>query len=113
MSKTELDMSKGMTQAELKPCAFCRKGVAHSDQILSTRVRITRMGLNVGAVRRQTGLEMMVGGLAQHMGPDEKMLVEIEPEVTLLVCDQCAVSNLVLQLHEAVGAQRVREGQAS
>ncbi len=102
MSKVELDTAKGMTHREVTPCAFCGKGVGHGNQILCTRVRVTRLAVNIGAVRRQTGLEMMIGALAQHMGPDEKVLVELEPEVTLLVCDACAMDRLVVQLHEAV-----------
>lgn len=102
-------MGNGMRQSELKPCCVCRKGVAHGQQWLSTRVRITRMGVNIGAVQWQAGLEMMLGGcaaLATVMGADEEMLSAMSDEVTVLVCDECARQSTVADLLEA--AERFR-----
>lgn len=89
-----------MRRSELQRCCVCAEGVAHDRQLLSTRVRVTRFGLNLSALRRQSGLEMMLGSpmLAAVMGPDEDLLKELEPEVTLMVCDQCAARTTVAEL---------------
>lgn len=91
-----------MKHRDLKPCCFCRKGVAHSQQILSTRLDVTRMGVNLPAIRRQTGLEMMLGNpmIAAVMGPDEDMLKPLGEPETLLVCDQCAMGRSIAELWE-------------
>lgn len=95
-----IDELKGIKQSELTPCGFCGKGVCHSNQIASARIRYTRLLVNFRAVQRQTGLEMMIGPLATVMGPDEDMLKEIAPERTFLICDDCAMRRYVCELME-------------
>jgi hypothetical protein len=46
------------------------------------------------AVRRQAGLEMMLGGnatLANIMGPDEDIAKPITDKIDLLICETCAM----------------------
>lgn len=92
-----------MKQKALRPCCVCGKGVCHSQQLLSTRLNVTRMCVNIPAVQRQTGLEMMLGGnavIAHAIGPDEDMLVPLGAEADLLICDQCAMFTTVGELWE-------------
>ena len=58
-----------MKQTEIKPCCQCGKGVMHTGLPLFWQLTIQRMQIDVGAVHRQHGLEMMVGNplLAFHL----------------------------------------------
>lgn len=103
---------KGVKQRDIQPCCFCKKGVCNGGQIASTRVRVTRLAVNLKAVQRQTGLEMMIGPLAAHMGPDEDILVAMGPELTLFVCDQCAMDMMIFRLNE-VESDREREARGA
>lgn len=76
----------------------------HSRQITFTRVTIERYVVDVGAVQRQHGLEMMMGGaafLAQTMGPNEDLAKEVGSK-TLFVCDRCGIERkmAVLEMNE-------------
>ncbi len=78
-----------MKQPELKPCAVCGKGLAHGGQISFYKVKIEQMVIDLGAMRRQAGLEMMVGGLAFHMGPQEDIAKPLQ-EKEVLLCMTCS-----------------------
>jgi hypothetical protein len=59
---------------EAATCIICGKPFGHTGLPLFWRVTIQRFGVDMGAVKRQTGLTMMLGGnalLASVMGPDE------------------------------------------
>ena len=82
-----------MKQPEIKPCAKCGKGVMHTGLPLFWRVTIERMAVDVGAARRQHGLEMMLGGnalIAFHMGPQEDIAKPLFDANTVLLCETCA-----------------------
>lgn len=96
-----------MKRNEIQKCCLCNQGVMHSRQITFTKLMIERFVVNLGAVQRQHGLEMMLGGaafIAQTMGPDEDLAEGTGPK-TLLVCDQCGINRSVpvLQLNEIAG----------
>lgn len=77
---------------EIATCAMCGNKIGHTGLPLFWRVRIRRYGLKADALRRQTGLEMMMGGhvaLAQVLGPNEDMAEKIS-EVEITVCENCA-----------------------
>ena len=84
--------SSGLKQKDLTGCVICGKGVAHDQNILFYRVRIERYGLDVRAVQRAVGLELVMGGspLAQVMGPDEDLAIRIA-SYDGLVCQPCAL----------------------
>jgi len=46
-------------------CAQCAKEVGASGLLMFWTVKIERHALNMGAVQRQSGLAMMLGGSAQ------------------------------------------------
>ena len=81
-----------MKQTEIKPCCKCGKGVMHTGLPLFWQLTIQRMQIDVGAVRRQHGLEMMLGSplLAFHMGPQEEMAKPLFESHTVWLCEACA-----------------------
>lgn len=86
-----------MKESELRKhatCSLCRQPILASGLPLFYRVTIERFGVDVGAVQRQHGLGMMLGGaLAMHMGPDEDMAKPIGEPVVLTVCEPCSINN--------------------
>jgi ABC-type uncharacterized transport system permease subunit len=83
-------------QSEIKPCAFCKQGILHSASPLFYRVKVEQMVLDMQAIRRQAGLEMMMGsaaGLAAIMGPNEDMAKSFGDAQNILICNECALSN--------------------
>lgn len=102
-----------MKQREFSPCVVCNKGVAHEGNLCFYRLKIEHMVLNVGAINRQHGLEMMLGGhgaIAQAMGLDED-LARTASDCTVLVCADCACQDQVIAaIHEqAVTAAEKQE----
>jgi hypothetical protein len=81
-----------MKAEDLRPCALCGQGVMHAGVPIFWRVSFRRMGVDIGAVRRSAGLEMVLGSvaLARVMGPDEAIASPLADEHTILVCEQCA-----------------------
>lgn len=59
------------------------------------RVRIERQGIDMAAVRRQTGLAMVLGSaaLAMVLGPDEDLTTPLMEPVTLTVCETCGTQD--------------------
>lgn len=85
-----------MKEKELRACAtcgLCQRKIGNVGLPLFYRVRIERHGIDINAVHRQSGLEMMLGGhvaIAQAMGPDEEMTVPIGEPVEFTVCEDCS-----------------------
>ena len=89
-----------MKEKELRKvvtCSLCGKKAPECGAPLFYRVRIERWGIDLGAVRRQSGLELMFGGtagaavaLAQAMGADEDMAKPVMEPVTITVCETCS-----------------------
>lgn len=84
-----------MREAELRQhatCSLCQKKILSGGLPLFWRVRIERFGVDLAAVRRKTGLEMMLGDarLAMMMGPDEDLAAAMMEPVTITVCEACA-----------------------
>ena len=86
-------MAEGLKQAQLEHCICCSRGMAHAGQVHFYRVKVEQMVLNVRAIERQHGFEMMLGpaaALAQVLGPDEDMAIRMG-EVAGLICADCAM----------------------
>jgi len=84
-----------MKERELRQhatCSLCRQLIGHTGLPLFWTVRIERFGIDLKAIRRQTGLAMMLGSaeLAMAMGPDEDLTQPMMNPVTLTVCETCA-----------------------
>ncbi len=92
-----------MKQNEFKKCALCKRGVMHSGMPIFFRVTVERMGIDLAAVQRQHGLEMMIGPLAAAMGTDDDLAKSIDSERNIIICEECAQENgyYLLRLMEA------------
>lgn len=87
-------MKKGIKQSDIKKCCLCDEGVGKGVDFFI--VSSARYFLDIGAVQRQTGLEMSMGaaaGLAQIMGPDEDIARQIDEQIDQWVCAECAYQN--------------------
>lgn len=92
-----------MKQTELKPCAACGKGVMHAGAPQFYKITIQPHVVNIGAIQRQHGLEMMLGAgaghnqnavatVAFHMGSQEDIAVPFGEPVELLLCQDCGIA---------------------
>lgn len=96
-------VSKAMKEKELREaavCALCRKPFGHTQLPLFFRVKIERWGVRFDAIRRQTGLTLLLGNdarIAAAMGPDEDMANVLE-SVELTICEHCAIGEVNLHV---------------
>ncbi len=85
-----------MKEQELRAhsiCSLCMKKIGATGMPLFYRLTIERFGVKLDAVKRQAGLEMMLGGhvsIAQVVGPDEEMTVRVMDPLVLVVCETCS-----------------------
>lgn len=89
-----------MKQHELcrfSTCALCKRRIGECRSPLFWRVRVERWGIRLDALRRLTGLEMMMGSpaLAAVMGTDEDLAQPMIEPVTFAVCEECALNQRV------------------
>jgi hypothetical protein len=87
-----------MKEKELRAhstCSLCKKKLGETSFPAFYRVSVERFVLDPGAIRRQTGLGMLLGGngfLAQVMGPDEDMAQPLMDKLILVVCEDCSTN---------------------
>lgn len=94
---------EGLKRKDVRPCACCRQGLLEGGKVVATRMRVTRLGADLAAIRRRMGLEMMLNPmLAEAMGPDDELLKAVGREEVLLICDDCALKTTVAELWEKV-----------
>lgn len=85
-----------MKEQELRAhatCSLCRQKIGASGVPLFYRLTIERFGVKLDAVRRQTGLAMLLNGngvIARVMGPDEDMAMPVMDPLVLVVCESCS-----------------------
>jgi hypothetical protein len=94
-----------MKQDEIQSCLCCGKGVMHDGAITFYRVALERMVIDVRAVQRQHGLELVIGSpvIARVMGPDADLAKSLDdPPLVVLICDECAMlkTRPLAALHE-------------
>jgi hypothetical protein len=83
-----------MKQTDIKHCALCGQGVMHDNQLMFWRVRMQHLCVNLPAIERQHGLEMMLGGsaaIAHAMGLQEDLALPVGEELDILICQECSV----------------------
>lgn len=80
-----------MRRKDIKPCVICGKGVMHNGDIAAYQVTVQQHIVDHQAVRRQAGLEMMLGNayLAHVMGPNEELLKPVGEPRPVLMCQPC------------------------
>ena len=88
-----------MKEKELRAhgtCSLCKKKIGECRLPFFYRLTVERFGVKLDAVRRQTGMAMMMGGnayLAQVMGPDEDMTMPLMDKLVLVVCEKCSMES--------------------
>lgn len=86
-----------MKERELRACStcsLCNKKIGETSFPAFYRITIERFGLDAGAIQRQQGLGMLLGGngfLAMHMGANEDMATPLMDKLTLVVCEDCSM----------------------
>lgn len=81
-----------MKQGELKKCSLCKKGIMNGGCPVFYRVEVERLCVDMSAVQRRHGLELMVGSpaLAAVLGPNEDIAKTIDKK-QYVVCQDCAL----------------------
>lgn len=91
--RAEVRRMPGLKGTDLKPCAICGRGVMHARDLTFFHVTIERYMLDLGAVQRAHGLELVIGNpvIANVIGPDEDLAKRIHLQDRVVVCDHCAI----------------------
>lgn len=82
-----------MKQRDFKKCSLCKEGVMKNGGITFYKITMERFIVDLGAIKRQAGLEMTMGSgqLAAAMGPDEDLANIIDEKSDVFVCEDCAI----------------------
>lgn len=92
-----------MKEAELRKhtdCTVCGGKITAAGVPLFYRVTIERFGIDLRAVRRQSGLAQFLGGspqavaIAEAMGPDEDMAQAMMEPTVVTVCETCSMRSV-------------------
>ena len=97
---------RGLKEARLrKKCGICQKGVFNNGAIQVLEVDVTVQLMNPAAIKKQIGLEMMMGDaapLAQVMGLNEDM-TNPAYKLSFLMCQECGCqSHSLMQILENI-----------
>jgi hypothetical protein len=95
-------------------CDNCGRKIGQTMLPILWRVSLVQHGLEAGAIQRQQGLAMMMGGnglMANIMGPDEDM-TQVINEAELMICQECFQGDS-LNLLCAIERSREREEAAA
>lgn len=88
-----------MKERELRQhatCSLCRQKIGACGIPLFYRLTVERFGVQIDAVRRQSGLAMLLGGngvIARAMGTDEEMASPVMEKLVLVVCESCSTES--------------------
>lgn len=85
-------MAGNIKREDIQPCLLCGEGLMHDNAMTFTRVTVERFVVDLSALRRQHGLEMMIGNpfVAHVMGPHEDLAVALGEPVSGLICLNCS-----------------------
>lgn len=92
-----------MKQSEITKCVGCGEGVGHNSDIAFYRVSAQYMVLDMQAVSRAHGMEMVMGGgstgamLQQVMGPNEDLANEVSSH-DVCICLKCAMERTLAEM---------------
>lgn len=90
----ELELKDGVKRTDIQPCARCKKGLGHSNNIEFYRLKMDRHMVDINAVQHIYGMEQMLGGgndaaaIAAVMSPDI-YISKIIQEKELTICARC------------------------
>lgn len=97
---------RGLKEARLREgCAVCGKGIFNNNAIQLLEVDVTVQMVSLEAIKKQTGLEMMMGDaapLAQVMGLNEDM-AKPAYKLSFLMCQECGCKQKsLMQILESI-----------
>lgn len=108
-----------MKHKDFEKCLICGNGVMHCRSPLFYRIKIDHMMMDLKAVQRAQGLEMMMGGgvegsvIANAMGPDEDLAFRFSGD-TFLICQECSIKDIsISRLCEYIEEKKDREGKTN
>jgi hypothetical protein len=96
---------------ELAKCALCKKGVMHAGVPIFFRVTVERFGVDLRAVEREHGLELLTGSpaLANVFSDGRPLASRMDLPGTLTVCMGCATAQVCVgRLEEMTDLAEVR-----
>jgi hypothetical protein len=89
-------MTAPFSRQDIRPCAVCGKGLMHDNPLgLFWRVTAERMAIDQPAVRREHGLEQMMGGhvgLAAALSPERSFANQVAAPRAMLICEPCVLN---------------------
>lgn len=90
-----------MKEKELRQhttCSVCSEKILKSGIPIFYTLRIERHIVDLSAIKRQSGLEMMLNSvaLAQVMGPDEDMTKSLMEPLELTICNDCDIEPVMI-----------------
>lgn len=105
-----------MKAGDFRPCALCKKGVAHGGVPLFYRVTIESMGIDGQAAQQAHGMEQFFGGGTKpgqiaiaRAFCDPDIGVPLGKPTVALVCQTCALEPSVLAVLQELAADQARE----
>ena len=103
----------GVKRSEIQKCAMCNKGIMHDRSLTFYTVQIKYMVIDPGAIQRQHGLEMFMGGdhmagIATVMGPDEDIAKELSSNSAWL-CMECAMKHPLCAIQETFQEKEITD----
>lgn len=106
----------GVKHRDLRHCVGCGKGMMHANNATFFRGRIDYMLVDMGAVQRAHGMEMMMGGgqagavLANVMGRDEDLAKQVASH-EFFACLPCSSTMSIWEIYERAGVLVERENE--
>lgn len=96
-----------MKRNEIKNCVVCDRGVCANNNLTFYKLQLTSYLVDVGAVRRQTGLEELIGhpGIANALGADEDIAIQTCVDGVVLVCLTCATHASLAEIIESLAPE--------
>lgn len=88
----------GIKQSRIRKCGMCGRGIMECGSQIFYIVEVKQCILDLRAIARQNGLEMMLGGnaaIANAMGPNEDLAKEMFAEEKW-ICFDCSLKNTMV-----------------
>lgn len=88
-----------LDRSELEKCFFCEKGMMHGGTILFYEITVGQCVVDLPAVQRQAGMDMLMGhpALGMALSPDTRVAHRL-PAKRVLICAGCALEPQVIPL---------------
>lgn len=103
-----------MKANEIKKCLRCGNGVMHTGVPLFWKISVERFGIDLAAVRRHAGMEMLMGSpmLAQVMGLNEDIATPVMEKIEIVLCEKCAMDEQMIPYLAEVAQEQKEKSNA-